>query len=790
MADLTLLKSNMPYVTVPPLGDNYSDITPALSYEDIITTFTNLATNYPDKTDLDIYGQSHQLNNLYVLRILDDNIRPILGISLGIHGNETAVHRSTLDFIDSLLQATEGPLKQITDIFSVYLFININPDGMILNIRENANGVNLNRNWPYYWGAHIDLDKGSAPSSEPETYHFQNYMTLAKCSRVLYWVDVHGWESKTTWGWLTEQLFHSSETQRLQRTIFGWIDSLVKHKDFNLFTILNEDPRLTEYHSARKPYIYTWIKNRARLDAYCGIFEYPLSENAGLCNSFFIEVLYGSFLGCLDYYTGDIVEGFQIMSQLEPPINNNYDLLGWNDIENRPHWFRGVGLYLTSKVDPETSVNYIESYRDEYATWTHTVAFGGYVQLGDNFYIVGGENDLGTTALGKWVTPDNATVLTVPLLPEPALNGAMCTDGRYLYFVGGYYNLTYLTSIYRLDTEDMVSGWSLWSNLSVGRQRHSCEVWDNKLLVIGGRDSSSYLSTIIAIDLTTKAESFFCNFTTARGWHSSTVHQNALYIFGGWSGITARSDVRKIDLVTATEVSSYVLPTPKRRGSFALDSINNIGYFSCGDDGTNFSSSIYKFDFLTDTVSNVEYDLDSQEYEDGDISTISPPLFIGTHSYYDHIQDRLIIVGGEDNLSVFYSRVYEYDVLENVLYLREAFQTNYGYVRSTQAFSCNPGEKYSINVSIRSGQPISETANPYFRLMVLTGPLSSLIRKVRSQYTCPPQNVFTDYSLAFEIEPGESEFRVYIRHYGNGTKLDLRCFELTSTNINGFTISP
>ncbi|MGD9705603.1 MAG: DUF2817 domain-containing protein [Acidimicrobiia bacterium] len=80
-----------------------------------------------------------------------------------IHGNENAGIR----IVDELreLDVPEG--------IDLWLIESINPDGVAHNVRGNANGVDLNRNFPFDWqplGAPGDWQYGgSGPASEPET---------------------------------------------------------------------------------------------------------------------------------------------------------------------------------------------------------------------------------------------------------------------------------------------------------------------------------------------------------------------------------------------------------------------------------------------------------------------------------------------------------------------------------------------------------------------------------------------------------------------------------------------
>ena len=73
----------------------------------------------------------------------------------GLHGNEPA-H----------LRRARPAGRHIDADIEVWLVPVANPDGSAAGLRCNANGVDLNRNFPWEWSAD---DGGPAPSSEPET---------------------------------------------------------------------------------------------------------------------------------------------------------------------------------------------------------------------------------------------------------------------------------------------------------------------------------------------------------------------------------------------------------------------------------------------------------------------------------------------------------------------------------------------------------------------------------------------------------------------------------------------
>lgn len=91
----------------------------------------------------------------------------------GTHGEEP----ETTVILSRALRCHGGPFQKIAVILAA------NPDGMLLGTRGNANGVDLNRNFPtgdwrevpirYRWHleetAEVAIGTGAAPASEPET---------------------------------------------------------------------------------------------------------------------------------------------------------------------------------------------------------------------------------------------------------------------------------------------------------------------------------------------------------------------------------------------------------------------------------------------------------------------------------------------------------------------------------------------------------------------------------------------------------------------------------------------
>jgi protein MpaA len=110
-----------------------------------------------------LLGRSVEGRPIYAVELGDpDNERRTLAVGV-IHGNETAGLSVTRDL------ANRSPPREAL----VWVINKLNPDGVAAGTRQNADGVDLNRNFPYRWrllGAPGDLQySGPGPLSEPET---------------------------------------------------------------------------------------------------------------------------------------------------------------------------------------------------------------------------------------------------------------------------------------------------------------------------------------------------------------------------------------------------------------------------------------------------------------------------------------------------------------------------------------------------------------------------------------------------------------------------------------------
>ncbi len=112
------------------------------------------AEAYPDICRLYTLGQSVQGRELWAMLITDnpddEEDEPEFKYVSTMHGNEPVGTETCLYFIDLLLTeyGTDERITNLIDGTAIWIVPLMNPDGLERNTRANANGIDLNRNFP------------------------------------------------------------------------------------------------------------------------------------------------------------------------------------------------------------------------------------------------------------------------------------------------------------------------------------------------------------------------------------------------------------------------------------------------------------------------------------------------------------------------------------------------------------------------------------------------------------------------------------------------------------------
>jgi murein peptide amidase A len=136
-----------------------------------------------DGTSLLISGRSLRGRPIIAFHTGSASAPPVLVFG-AIHGNETA----GIAIADALL---DGPVAPDADIWVVP---DLNPDGVALDRRQNGDGIDLNRNFPFRWSP-IATDgpfdyPGPRAASEPET-RFAIRVIRTVHPRITIWFHQH-----------------------------------------------------------------------------------------------------------------------------------------------------------------------------------------------------------------------------------------------------------------------------------------------------------------------------------------------------------------------------------------------------------------------------------------------------------------------------------------------------------------------------------------------------------------------------------------------------------------------
>ena len=158
----------------------------ALGYptHDKITAFLkSIEKNYPNIAKLESIGKSVDGKELWVLKISDnvaiDEVEPEFKYISSMHGDEIT-GREMLQFLIKDIVEAYGKDKRITDLVNnteLYIMPSMNPDGSKRKQRANANGYDLNRNFPNW-----DSNLSTTATRQPETVAVMNYQASRQFS--------------------------------------------------------------------------------------------------------------------------------------------------------------------------------------------------------------------------------------------------------------------------------------------------------------------------------------------------------------------------------------------------------------------------------------------------------------------------------------------------------------------------------------------------------------------------------------------------------------------------------
>ena len=141
-------------------------------YNELTAFMQDIAESYPDITRLESIGQSVQGRELWVMEISDNpgvnEVEPEFKYVANMHGDETVGRELSLYLIEWLVEGY-GSNSQATNLINntaIFIMPTMNPDGFELGQRYNANGIDLNRDFPDQFTDLSNTTNGRAPETK------------------------------------------------------------------------------------------------------------------------------------------------------------------------------------------------------------------------------------------------------------------------------------------------------------------------------------------------------------------------------------------------------------------------------------------------------------------------------------------------------------------------------------------------------------------------------------------------------------------------------------------------
>lgn len=162
--------------------------------------YDRLMNDFPDYISKETYGKDQSKTfDWWVYKFTPKNYEKTIVITSGVHSTEKIGMFSLFKFMEMVSKdyANHPQLAYIRHKVRIIIAPLVNPWGLAYgNGRTNVNGVNINRNFDYYWssaGGNGDVAsgdyKGTAPNSEAETQHIVKLLEDYKEANV--YLDFH-----------------------------------------------------------------------------------------------------------------------------------------------------------------------------------------------------------------------------------------------------------------------------------------------------------------------------------------------------------------------------------------------------------------------------------------------------------------------------------------------------------------------------------------------------------------------------------------------------------------------
>jgi len=156
------------------------DWTVYCNYACLTSRLNDLATTCPNIMSLQSIGKTTQNRDIWVVRVTKAGTSPLPEVLLAgnIHGDETVGGQLLQRYLWDLCNkfGTDPLLTSIVETTDLYVLPMFNPDGYEARTRGNANGRDLNRDFPNTWTSNNDTTFGR----QVETGAYMNFTRARK----------------------------------------------------------------------------------------------------------------------------------------------------------------------------------------------------------------------------------------------------------------------------------------------------------------------------------------------------------------------------------------------------------------------------------------------------------------------------------------------------------------------------------------------------------------------------------------------------------------------------------
>jgi len=141
------------------------------TYQEITNSLKAIVAKYPKIAKLISVGKSVEGRELWMVKISDnvnvDEVEPEFKYISSMHGDEITGRELTQFLIADILNSygTDADITEMVDNTEIFIMPSMNPDGSQRRQRANANGYDLNRNFPEY----TRNDENNSNNRQPET---------------------------------------------------------------------------------------------------------------------------------------------------------------------------------------------------------------------------------------------------------------------------------------------------------------------------------------------------------------------------------------------------------------------------------------------------------------------------------------------------------------------------------------------------------------------------------------------------------------------------------------------